>query len=647
MRKSLVILIFLLFFINLPVYAGDIQGKLICGYQAWFYCYGDGAPMNSWMHWPLYGVPGPGNIAIDVWPDVTEYPQNCLFDTNFSALGNGLPDKLFSCYKQETIDTQFRWMQEYGIDCAAVQRFGSILNAGGVYTQTFTDVLQKIRDAAEATGRKFYVTYDLNGLQGNNQFKDLITHDWQRWVDGGPDPVTTSSAYAREDGKLVVELWGMAINGAADNTGLWQELIDWFHSKNVYVISGCDPTWRSDSTWKNIIDDCQAISPWFVGRFTDIASLDSFYNARVAADISYCNSRGILYIPVIWPGFSWANWNGGLQNHIPRNKGSFMWRQVYNCYNKGLNTAYVAMFDEYDEGTAIMKAATDSSMTPDDQWFVTMSADGEFVSSDFYLRLTGKAGRVLKGIDEITVSVPIPLTEGPVWLRTGLEGDLDPKTTWSNNPWALSNVGPHSGDSEPKCVAVTAQQAHHGTWSILCKGKDLSSAGPSYAYFHCFDVNIPVNETTQLSYWIYPQQELGRHVAVDFRMTDNSTLRDSGALDQHGIFMHPASAKGVVGRFAEVKCNVGKWLAGRTIDEIYIAYDYAPQTGDFVAWIDDIVISDSPADINRDQRVDLTDYSALSNRWMTEDYRADFNGDRIVNSKDLQLLAGDWLSGTE
>lgn len=603
--------------------------------------------MNSWMHWSLFGVPGPGDIAIDVWPDVTEYPQNCLFDTNFIALGNGLPDKVFSCYKQETIDTHFRWMQEYGIDCAAVQRFASILNAGGVYTETFTDVLQKIRDAAEATGRKFYVTYDLNGFQGNDTFKDLVTHDWQRWVDGGADPVTASSAYARENGNLVVELWGMAVPGAADNTVLMQELIDWFHSENVYVISGCNQTWRTDPAWTNIIDDCEAISPWFIGRFVDIAGMDSFYNSVVAADVSYCNTNGILYIPTIWPGFSWANWNGGPQNQVPRDKGNFMWRQVYNCYNKGVDTVYVAMFDEYDEGTAIMKSATDSSMTPDDQWFVTMSADGEFVSSDFYLRLTGKAGRVLKGIDTLTSSVPIPLTDGPIWLRTGLEGDLDPKTTWSNNPWALSNVGPYTGDSEPKCIAVTGQQAHNGTWSISCRGNDLSSTGTSYAYFHSFDVDIPVNETTQLSYWLYPEQELGRHVAVDFRATDNSTLRDSGAVDQYGVSMHPGSAKGVVGEFTETRCDVGKWLAGKTIDEIYVAYDYTPDTGYFAAWIDDIVISDSAADINRDHKIDFADFASLSSLWMNDDYRADFNGDKIVNINDFKTLAQDWLLGAE
>ncbi len=55
------------------------------------------------------------------------------------------------------------------------------------------------------------------------------------------------------------------------------------------------------------------------------------------------------------------------------------------------------MFDEYDEGTAIAKAAEDKSMAPTDQYFLTLDADGVHVSSDFYLRLVGDGNRMVKG----------------------------------------------------------------------------------------------------------------------------------------------------------------------------------------------------------------------------------------------------------
>jgi hypothetical protein len=69
----------------------------------------------------------------------------------------------------------------------------------------------------------------------------------------------------------------------------------------------------------------------------------------------------------------------------------------------GINTGYIAMFDEYDEGTAIAKIAENSTMIPTDQYFLTLDADGVAVSSDFYLRLAGDINRMFQ--DEI------PMTE--------------------------------------------------------------------------------------------------------------------------------------------------------------------------------------------------------------------------------------------
>ena len=63
----------------------------------------------------------------------------------------------------------------------------------------------------------------------------------------------------------------------------------------------------------------------------------------------------------------------------------------------GIKNTYVAMFDEYDEGTAIAKAAEDKSMAPIDQYFLTLDADGVHVSSDFYLRLVGDGNRMVRG----------------------------------------------------------------------------------------------------------------------------------------------------------------------------------------------------------------------------------------------------------
>jgi hypothetical protein len=65
--------------------------------------------------------PSPSNTTIKSWPDMREYSRS--YATAYPKLNNGGPASLFSSYDQQTVDTHFRWMQQYGIDTAALQRF--------------------------------------------------------------------------------------------------------------------------------------------------------------------------------------------------------------------------------------------------------------------------------------------------------------------------------------------------------------------------------------------------------------------------------------------------------------------------------------------------------------------------------------------
>jgi hypothetical protein len=122
--------------------------------------------------------------------------------------------------------------------------------------------------------------------------------------------------------------------------------------------------------------------------------------------LTFCRQNGIAYQPVIWPGFAWSNLHDGPKNQIPRQHGDFIWRQAYGMKSIGINTGYIAMFDEYDEGTAIAKGAENSSMIPTGQYFLTLDADGVTVSSDFYLRLAGDINRLFH--DEIPLTAEHP-----------------------------------------------------------------------------------------------------------------------------------------------------------------------------------------------------------------------------------------------
>jgi hypothetical protein len=59
------------------------------------------------------------------------------------------------------------------------------------------------------------------------------------------------------------------------------------------------------------------------------------------------------------------------------------------------------MFDEVDEGTAIFKIAADVP-PPGDSVFVANDAP----QSDFYLKLTGSGGRLLRGEIPLTDELP-------------------------------------------------------------------------------------------------------------------------------------------------------------------------------------------------------------------------------------------------
>ncbi|GAA0588915.1 hypothetical protein GCM10010172_87360 [Paractinoplanes ferrugineus] len=129
---------------------GDVVGKITVGYQGWFSAAGDGAPINGWWHYSQdWGaMPSPGNKAIKSWPDVRDYTRT--YRTGFADLGNGQPASLFSSYDQQTVDTHFRWMQENGLDTAALQRFDPTGGEG----PTRDAVTARVRNAAETYGRK-------------------------------------------------------------------------------------------------------------------------------------------------------------------------------------------------------------------------------------------------------------------------------------------------------------------------------------------------------------------------------------------------------------------------------------------------------------------------------------------------------------
>ena len=86
---------------------------------------------------------------------------------------------------------------------------------------------------------------------------------------------------------------------------------------------------------------------------------------------------------------------------IPRVGGKFYWDLIYNAIAAGGEMLYVGMFDEVDEGTAIIPVLNNPPNS-EDVHFV----GNDDVAPDHYLVLTGKAGKMLRKEIPLTAKMP-------------------------------------------------------------------------------------------------------------------------------------------------------------------------------------------------------------------------------------------------
>ncbi|WP_405801514.1 discoidin domain-containing protein [Streptomyces sp. NBC_01506] len=378
---------------------GDVVGKITVGYQGWFACSGDGAPINGWWHWSNnWGQsPSPTNTAIVSWPDVRDYTHT--YRTAYPALGNGQPAALFSSYDQQTVDTHFAWMQQSGIDTAALQRF----NPNGGEGATRDDMAVKVRTSAEKYGRKFYVMYDATAW---TNMQPEMKADWLAKMKA----LTASPAYARQNGKPVVGIWGFGFNepNKTWSAAVCLDVVNWFKAEGCYVMGGVPTHWRrgiedSRPGYMDVYLAFDMLSPWMVGRISDIAGADNFYANVNTPDQAHCDANGIDYQPCVLPG----DLQSGHRAH-----GDFMWRQFYNMCRIGVQGIYISMFDEYNEGNQIAKTAETAAQIPAGSGIRALDEDGTACSADYYLRLTGDGGRMLKGELALTATRPTPPVVG-------------------------------------------------------------------------------------------------------------------------------------------------------------------------------------------------------------------------------------------
>lgn len=387
----------LLFSIGITAQAAGKQynsykGLVMAGYQGWFNAPDDGAN-RGWYHYTGHDGFRPGSCTIDFWPEVSEYKK--LYKTEFK-FADGTPAYTFSSHDESTVDTHFRWMKEYGLDGVFMQRFvGEIRGESGL--KHFNTVLNSAMKAANKYERAICVMYDLSGMRPGDE--DILLKDISDVAkrhslkDHAKNP-----SYLYHNGKPLVTVWGVGFNDRR-RYGLdeAEKIINGLKAQGFSVMLGVPTHWRelsgdteSDPRLHELIKQCDVVMPWFVGRYNE----DSYprYQKLIKGDIEWAKKNKVDYAPLAFPGFSWRNMKGHENSvQIPRNKGSFLWKQLSGALKEGAEMLYVAMFDEIDEGTAIFKCA--KKVPVGASTFVPIE---EGIGSDHYLWLVGQAGKMLR-----------------------------------------------------------------------------------------------------------------------------------------------------------------------------------------------------------------------------------------------------------
>jgi hypothetical protein len=411
--------------------ASTLTGKMVMGYQGWFSAPGDGSERDAFRHWFSHNTPRPENLTFDAWPDLSELSASELFDTELHH-EDGRVAQVYSAHNPTTVDRHFQWMAEHRIDGVFLQQFVVELTPGSNDRAFRDQVTENVRAGAEAHGRVFALMYDLSSAPDDGIVERIIEH-WESMVDSG---VVHSDRYLQHRGRPLVAIWGLGFAGRSLEASVGEELLTYFRTgptdHRATIMGGVPTHWRSrtmdaavDPAWTDVILNLDVISPWTVGRFADDSGVEN-YRHTLDGDLLAAAEAGADLLPVIWPGFSWANLNKGEPlNQIPRRGGRFLWKQVYESIDAGATMLYGSMFDEVDEATAFFKIVPYRDLSPADAHFLALDADGEHLPSDFYLQLAGAARDILVGDLALAETHPITSGEPPTCdpPRSTLEDD--------------------------------------------------------------------------------------------------------------------------------------------------------------------------------------------------------------------------------
>jgi hypothetical protein len=388
--------------------ASTLNKKLMCGYQGWYRCVGDGTNL-AWVHYRgrdlnFYD----GNCGIEYWPDMSEMDQDEKYLPHKFFYPDGGRAYVYSNANPKSTLRHFKWMHDYGIDGVFVQRFAMEVTADWDEEANFSrigynHVLNLCRQGANKYGRTYAVMYDLTDLPAGHI--DNLINDWKYLYDimkitNNPD----DKAYQHHKGKPVVGIWGVGYRRSYTVEDC-VKLIDFLKNDPKYggctVMLGVPADWRGQSAkYLDMDKKADIISPWSVGRLKNIEQAKKYAGTTVVEDTQWCKDNGLEFMPVAYPGFGWANLTGNPNAYISREDGRFLWAQYHALIDNGANMIYQAMFDELDEGTQIYKITNN----PPKGKSKFLTYDG--LPTDYYLWLAGEGARMLRRETNLTDRIP-------------------------------------------------------------------------------------------------------------------------------------------------------------------------------------------------------------------------------------------------
>jgi len=502
------------------------RGLVMAGYQGWQNTPDDGAN-RGWHHYEGRNGFRPGSTNVDFWPDVSEYEKT--YPTPF-RFEDGSVARVYSPYDASSVNTHFRWMQEYGLDGVFMQRFvAEIRNKSG--KNHFNRVLASAMTAANKYDRAICIMYDLSGMNPGeellllNDIEELSKEHFLKEHSKNP-------SYLYHNGRPLVAVWGVGFNDhrryGIDEA---QTIISGLKKLGYSIMLGVPTHWRrlcddteSDARLHDLIQQCDVVMPWFVGRY-DETTYNLRYHQHILDDISWAREHNVDYAPLCYPGFSWHNMHYPQKPavEIPRNKGRFFQLQLDNAIRSGAEMIYIAMFDEIDEGTAIYKIARRVPVGEPGSQFVALE---EGIGNDYYLRLAGEASKRLKHETAIRQKEPVDYVNPYIGNISHL---LVPTFPTIHLPNSMLRVYPSRADYTSEYVTglpiIVTNHREQSAFNLLPQiGSDLSLT-KNYTYdnetIRPYEFHIALDDQIKAHFAVSHQSAM---YEIDFADSDNASV---------------------------------------------------------------------------------------------------------------------------